>query len=200
MSIIVAVRRSNRIVMAADSLTCFGESDQIPEANCRTKKILRIADSLIGGTGWAVYDNMLLDYAKQCSEVSLHGPNEIFTFFMSFWRALHDQYSLVNDQAASKDTPFGDLDSTFLIANTAGLFRVSADMGVCEFNRYAAIGSGSPYATGVLEYLDHQDVPDATMARTACEVAIALDLYCGESIDVEVVVDVVPVGYTESQP
>ena len=52
------------------------------------------------------------------------GSLKIFTFFLDFWRALHDQYTFVNDQAATNATPFGDLDSTFLIANAGGIFNI----------------------------------------------------------------------------
>ena len=34
MSIVVAVRKNNSIVMAADTLTCFSDDERVPAENC----------------------------------------------------------------------------------------------------------------------------------------------------------------------
>ena len=62
MSVIVAIRKEHRVVMAADTLTSFGDSEAMPQENARTSKVGRIGDSLIGGAGWAVYDDILNDF------------------------------------------------------------------------------------------------------------------------------------------
>jgi ATP-dependent protease HslVU (ClpYQ) peptidase subunit len=184
MSVIVAIRKDNRIVMAADTLTTFGDSEQMPQENARTAKVGRIGDSLIGGAGWAVYDDILNDFLSTRPTPDLSSSRNIFTFFLDFWRALHEHYTFVNDQAASTNTPFGDLDSTFLIANTGGIFTVASDLGVTPLNKYYAIGSGGEYAIGVLYTLYDRTEDIASIATDAVNAAIAMNFQCGGTVDV----------------
>ena len=53
MSIIVAVTKNNKTVMAADTLTSFGDAQRVSGDNCPTEKIRRLGAVLLGGTGWA---------------------------------------------------------------------------------------------------------------------------------------------------
>ena len=184
MSIIVAIRKNNQVVMAADTLTSFGDSEHMPQENARTSKVGRIGDSLIGGAGWAVYDDILNDFLSTRPTPDLSSSRKIFSFFLDFWRALHDHYTFVNDQAASANTPFGDLDSTFLIANAGGIFTVASDLGVTPLNQYYAIGSGGEYAIGVI-YTLYDRVDDiAEIASDAVNAAITMNLQCGGTVDV----------------
>jgi ATP-dependent protease HslVU (ClpYQ) peptidase subunit len=184
MSVIVAIRKNNRVVMAADTLTSFGDSERMPQENARTPKVRRIGDSLIGGAGWAVYDDILNDFLSTRPTPDLTSSRKIFTFFLDFWKALHDHYTFINDNAANASTPFGDLDSTFLIANAGGIFTVASDLGVTPLNQYYAIGSGGEYAIGVLYSLYNKTDDIATLANDAVSAAIAMNLQCGGTVDV----------------
>jgi len=187
MSIVVVVQKNDRIVIAADSLATFGDTEQIPAANAVTPKIMTVGDAVIGGSGWALYDNIMRDFLHDHPAPALNTEREIFTFFLKLWRALHDRYSMVNDQPQHKDTPFGDLDSSFLIASPGGIFHVASDMGTTRFNRFYAVGSASCYALGAMHILyDALEDADA-IARQAVETAIAYDVYCGSNVDVVVV-------------
>jgi ATP-dependent protease HslVU (ClpYQ) peptidase subunit len=184
MSVIVAIRKGNQVAMAADTLTSFGDSEHMPQDNARTAKVGRIGDSLIGGAGWAVYDDILNDFLATRPTPDLSSSRNIFTFFLDFWRALHDHYTFVNDQAATTNTPFGDLDSTFLIANAGGIFTVASDLGVTPLNQYYAIGSGGEYAIGVLYTLYNRTDDITSIATDAVNAAIAMNLQCGGTVDV----------------
>ena len=67
--------------MAADTLTTFGDSEVMPQENARTPKVGRIGDSLIGGAGWAVYDDILNDYLSTRPTPDLTSAKKIFSFF-----------------------------------------------------------------------------------------------------------------------
>ena len=99
-------------------------------------------------------------------------------------QALHKRYPFVNDQAQSRDSPFGDLDSSFLIANAAGIFKVSHDMDVCSFQQYYAIGTGADYALGAFLNLYDTDLETEVVARRAVETAVQFDVHCGGDLDV----------------
>ncbi len=187
MSIIAAVRKNDQIILAADSLACFGDSHRVPQSNAVTPKIRRIGESVVGSAGWGVYDRILDAHLSDRPAPSLSTEGEIFAFFVDLWRAMHDKYTLVNDQAASKDSPFGDLDSSFLIGNRGGIFKVSPDMDVSRFDQYYAIGSGAEYALGALYNLYEWEENTELIVRGAVETAIAFDVYCGGEIKVSTV-------------
>ena len=103
---------------------------------------------------------------------------------MDFWRALRERYTLVNEQAANRDAPFGDLDSSFLIANRGGIFKISSDMGITRFNHYYAIGSGAEFALGALHVLRSQPGSLENLVRQAVETAMTFDLNSGGTCDI----------------
>ena len=183
MSIIIAIHRNNTVTMGADTLTCFGDGEQASPANCRTRKMFPLGDAYVGGTGWAVYDDIIDHWLQDRDVPALDSKTSVFAFFLELWRGMREGYPFVNDQANSKDTPFTDLDSSFLVASPGGIFKVSSDLGVTAFNQYAAIGSGSEYALGAIEALWHRQDDDESLVREAIEAACRLDVHCGGQIE-----------------
>lgn len=181
MSIAVAVRKGRRIVMAADSLTTFGGHRQI-NRNAVTTKIRRVGSALISCAGWALYDNILDDFLSTKRLPALTDRQSIFRFFLKLWTALEDKYLLVNQQCSEKDSPFGDLDATFLVASKKGIFKVSSDASVSEFQEYAAIGSGGDYAYGAMHCLYDSERNPRKIAERAVEAGIEFDAYCGGTV------------------
>lgn len=184
MSIIVAVQKNSSIVMAADTLTCFSDDEAVPADNSRSTKIMRIGDSLFGGAGWGIYDDIFNDYLSDREAPAFENERSVFGFFLELWKSLHERYPFVNDQASSKDSPFGDLDSSFLVANKTGIYRVAQDMSVTRFQQYQAIGSGAPYAMGAMHAV-YQSHPTATeIAKQGVHAAMAFNVFCAGEVDV----------------
>ena len=168
MSIAVAVSKHGKIVVAADTQSNFGDR-KVLRANHRSAKIMKVGASYLALTGWGIYENILADYLSKAGAPRLRNETEVFTFFVRFWRQLHKKYSFVNDQADADDkTPFADLDASFLVVNRSGIFHVSGNMSVTQFNEYYAIGSGGSYALGALHALYNQDLEAEEIARGAC--------------------------------
>lgn len=190
MSIIVAVRKSGRTVVAADSLNVFGQ-ERIPTDNARATKVRRVGGALLGLTGWSVYANILDDLLTGRETPPLGDEREIFAFFLVLWSELKERYPFVNDQAHNKDSPFCDLDASFLVVNERGIYKVSPDASVCCFDKYYAIGSGGVYALGALHQIYDAVADPAELARRGVETAIEFDIYCGGPIDV-VEIEAVP--------
>jgi len=179
MSIAVAVRKQDQIVLATDTVTSFG-SLQLDTDNHAASKVITVGSVHIAGTGWSKYDNILRDYIERSrKKIELTDEAGIFRFFHRLWSDLHEYYSFVNDQVEEKDTPFGDLDSSFLILAPTGIFYVASDMSVTELKRYFAIGSGQDYALGACHTLIDSDLDAAQIAGKAVEAACAFDVYCG---------------------
>jgi len=179
MSIAVAVRKDAQIVLATDSVTSFG-SLQLDTSNHSAPKVISVSDVYIAGTGWSKYDNILRDYIDRSrKKIELTHEAGIFRFFHRLWSDLHEYYSFVNDQVEDKETPFGDLDASFLIVAPTGIFYVSSDMSVTELKRFFAIGSGQDYALGACHTLIDTDLSAADIAIKSVNAACAFDVYCG---------------------
>lgn len=186
MSIAVAVQKKNQIVLATDSQSSFG-SCRVLSDNLKSMKIKKVGSSFIAAAGWGLYDDILEDFFNRKKRYSLRNRNQIFKVFMQFWKELHDKYPLVNEQCGDKDSPFGDLDASFLIVNSAGIFHVASDMSTSHFEKFFAIGSGADYALGVLYALYDDKIDAATMARRAVDAAIFFNVYCGGAIKVQTI-------------
>src|SRR5690349_7058371 len=117
MSIAVAVRSRGQIVIACDTKRTFG-SGQLTEQNLTDVKVRRVGAAFLATTGWGLYSNILDDYLAARRNARLVDQRSIFAFFRTFWKDLHERYSFVNDQRPDDESPFGDLDASFLIASS----------------------------------------------------------------------------------
>jgi len=182
MSIVVAVKKAGRTVMAADTQSTFG-AETLPPDNLITSKMRRVGGSVLGRSGWGVYDNILADLLERGEEPVLDDAERIFRFFTDLWKVLHQRYAFVNPQANRKEGPFGDLGGSFLIANANGIFYVAPNLGVTRFEKYYAIGAGADYSLGALYHLHEGESDAEQVARAAVETAIAFSARCGGKVE-----------------
>ena len=183
MSIAVAVKKGDEIVIASDTQDNFG-SNRVSFDNYNSKKIIQAGNSYIATTGWGIYEDILHDYLAIKAPVVLESKPQIFSFFMDFWKELHERYSFVSDQTEDdEESPFGDLDSAFLIVNAHGIFYVSSNMNVTKFEKYFAIGSGAEFSLGTVYALYDLDYTAEAIAQKAVESAMTFNIHCGGSID-----------------
>jgi ATP-dependent HslUV protease subunit HslV len=184
MSIALAIEKNGELIVAADTLTSFGHT-KVPPGLHAAEKVRRVGASLLATTGWGVYENILDDVLARRKNIRLGSRGQIFEFFLRLWSDLHKKYSFVNDQIDEKEAgPFGNLDSTFLIAGRAGIFYVGPDMSVTRVKHYFAIGSGAQFALGALNALHDSKLDAEAIARRAIEAAIAFDTYCGGEVQI----------------
>lgn len=184
MSVAVAVQKGDEVVLACDSQTSFG-AERVPPENRVEVKYMKVGNAYVASTGWTLYTNILRDVLKRRRNAPrLDGEDAIFRFFNELWRQLHERYSFVNDQADDADgSPFGNLDSSFIVVSPQGLFSVSTDLSVARFDRYFAIGSGAPVALGALHALYAGSSAAGHIAEAAVAAAIAHDIYCGPPVN-----------------
>ena len=187
MSIAVAVRKDARIVLATDSQTNLG-SERVPAVNLSGPKFMQIGEAYLAATGWTLYSNILADMlARRRATPRLDGESNIFRFFTRTWVELHERYNFVKDQADDADSPFGSLDSTFLVVCAQGIFGVASDLSVLRYERYFAIGSGASIALGAVHALYESECDAEAVARAAAVAAIDHDIYCGHPVHVATV-------------
>ena len=184
MSTTVAVQKDGRIVIAWDTMSSCGSTRCVNAIG--PSKVLRFGASLIGVAGFMVYRNLLDHYlaSKKKSPV-LKDERSILDFFVEFWRELHSQYHLVDDQSDSEaPSPFADLGAEFLIVNRYGIFRVKEILSVSRFERFCAIGSGAPHAEGALQVLYEDGRSAKDVAEAAVRVALEFDAASGGAVEV----------------
>jgi hypothetical protein len=170
--------------VAADTQENFGDR-KLAHVDHRITKVIKVGAAHLATTGWGLYDNILEDYLGRAGTPRLGTRRDVFSFFLRFWKELRRRYSLVNEQAHQEDpSPFADLDSSFLVASPGGIFYVSGNLSVSEFERYYAVGSGSSYALGAMHVLYDTDLDAEDLARNGCAAAMTFDLYCGGEIEV----------------
>jgi ATP-dependent HslUV protease, peptidase subunit HslV len=185
MSIAVAVQKQGRIALATDSQTNLG-GERVPPENRTDPKYLRIGDAYLAATGWTLYTNILEDVLKRRrAQPRLDSEMRIFVFFNELWRVLHERYNFVRDQGGEDGdrSPFGSLDSSFLVACPTGLYSVSSDLSVTRYERYFAIGSGAPVALGAVHAIYEGDLSASAIAERAVGAAMSHDIYCGPPVN-----------------
>jgi ATP-dependent protease HslVU (ClpYQ) peptidase subunit len=184
MSIALAIEKNGELILAADTLTSFGHT-KVPPVLHAAEKVRRVGASFLATTGWGLYENILDDVIARRKNIRLGSSEQVFDFFLRLWGDLHKKYSFVNDQIDEKEAgPFGNLDSTFIVAGRAGIFYVGPDMSVTKVKHYFAIGSGAPFALGALHALRDSKLDAEEIARRAVESAIAFDTYCGGEVQI----------------
>ena len=185
MSIIVAVSKANRIVIAADTMHFYGSRREHADNLANRPKVRKVGRSYIGSVGWSAYDNIMTHYfASAKRPPSLLNETAIFNCFLKMWRTLKDRYQVVNDQPQSDDpSPFANLDSEFVVVNRNGIFQVDSDLTVTRFEKYLAVGSGDKYAYGALHTSYNRMRTARQIAMQAVEAAIHFDTNCGGDIE-----------------
>ncbi len=184
MSIIVAVTKRGRTVVAADTLYLTGPHKDYARDLVGRSKVTRVGASLIGMTGWSVYQNIFDHYFSRLRRVpSLKDETSIFEFFLQFWKSLRDRYPFIKEQREGADSPFSDLDSSFIVANKHGVFDVHGNLTVWKHKEFCAIGSGSPYACGAAHALNEQLGSAKEIATLSVEAAIRFDDGCGGPVE-----------------
>ncbi len=187
MSIIVAVKKGDSTVVAADSMHSTGSRREHSDNLASGAKLRRIGRSCLGGVGWSVYDNIIDHYVSKLKRIPrLHNEAAVFDFVLKMWKAMRDKYQLVNDQPhRSEDrTPFADLDSEFVLVNSSGIFMISSDLSVTRYEKYVVIGSGEKYSYGCLHALYDTRRTAEEIARRSVEAAIYFEQTCGGPVEI----------------
>jgi hypothetical protein len=108
---------------------------------------------------------MLNAHLERHPPPALYTESDVFAFFIRFWRAIRKDYTFLQ-RGAPTEHPFADLESTFLLANRGGIFRVQSDLDVTEFKQYSAVGTGAKYALGAMRVL-YDQLDDSDRDRAA---------------------------------
>ncbi len=179
MSSIVVVKKSGKAVIAADSLTTFGQTKFGKKYQRNSEKIHKFESSYIGIVGDAahsnVFENIVEKYAK---DLSFNSRKHIFETYLYLHQLLKDKFHL--NPNVDEDVAYQSSQIDALIANQHGIFGMFEFREVHEFEKFWAIGSGKAYALGAMYAAYDQAEDPEEIARigvmASCEFDNACDL------------------------
>ncbi len=172
MSTIVVVRKSGKVVIAAETMSSFGDTKVIAKYLRGRSKIHKCGSSYIGVLGSAAHNNVLASLIRKYQRrLSFNGVENIFETCLKLHPILKNEYFLNVVEGDNDDYESSQMES--LIANPMGIFAVYSWREVFEHERFWALGSGTSYALGAMHAaydLVEQPEEIATMGITAaCE-------------------------------
>jgi ATP-dependent HslUV protease subunit HslV len=190
-STVVVVKKNGTVAIAADTLTTYGSRKVSLTHTKQSGKILRVGESYIGMTGWAVSQQVAEHAFRSAGEPpALANTTQIFDVFLALHARMKQEYFLtprVSDSAAFESSHL-----YALIANAHGIFGVYALRDVFEYERFWASGSGGDYALGAMHALYDTAADAVTIAEAGVRAGIEFDDATGAPIESYVIQLAVP--------
>ena len=149
MSTIVVVKKNGKAVIAADSLTTFGDLRMgVPYDAC-SDKIQQYDEGYFGIVGSAAHA-LVMESVLKDKKIKIDFSNRmaVFETFRKLHPVLKDKYFLKTKD--EDDDPYEATHIDALICNPNGIFGIYSLREVSEYTRFWAIGSGSEYALGAM--------------------------------------------------
>lgn len=182
MSTIIAVKKNQRVCLAADSLTTFGDSRQTASMDADSDKIFQYGENYIGIVGSAAHQMVVQSALEKIKKADFSSRLAIFKTFNRLHEVLKDKYFL--NPKDEDDDPYESSHIDALIVNPHGIFGIYALREVFEYKSYWAIGSGSEFALGAAFAAYDTDADCESIAKIAIaagaefNVSTALPLTC----------------------
>lgn len=173
MTTLVAVRKHDEIVIAADSLTTFGDLKLAASFDKRPEKIVRYRDTFLGLCGSAAHQLVFESLLRSREDLDFSGRVEIFDTLRKLHPVLKDQHFL--NPKEEEDDPYESTQITALVANGHGIFGVFSMREVFEYTQFWAVGSGREFALGAMNALYSRLKTAEAIARAGIEAGATFD-------------------------
>jgi ATP-dependent HslUV protease, peptidase subunit HslV len=174
MSTIVVVKKNDRITIAADQMSTYGDRKVLPRYMNNRSKIHKCGNSYIGVLGSAAHNNVMASIIERYSRLlSLRNMNEIFETYRKLHPILKEEYYLNVSEGDNDEYESSQIDG--LIANPYGIFGVFSWREVFEYERFWSIGSGSEYALGAMYAAYDINHDSEAIARLGIEASCEFD-------------------------
>ncbi|MBI2313685.1 MAG: MFS transporter [Betaproteobacteria bacterium] len=173
MTTIAIVKKNGFAVIAADSLTTFGNTRLTPQNDASHDKILKCGDSHIGICGSAAHHLVLESVLTKTPDLKLNSKAEIFETFRRLHPVLKDEHFL--NPKEDDDDPYESSQITALIANPTGIYAIYSMREVFEYTKFWAIGSGHEFALGAMHQAYQRFDNPVDIARAGIEAGAEFD-------------------------
>ena len=163
MSTIVVVKKNGETAIAADTLTSCSSIKVSATYKTHRQKILKFGETYLGFVGWAVNQDVFASVMeKHPGDLHFACARHIFETVLKIHPVLKEKFYL----RESEEDTYESSGMNILIANPYGIFEVSQDRKVTEYEYFWANGSGTEYALGAM-FQAYDNV------RSARDVAVA---------------------------
>src|SRR4051794_40917667 len=173
MTTLVAVRKNDEIVIAADSLTTFGDTRLPADFDSSFDKIVRHKGTYVGLCGSAAHQLVFQSLLAKHDDLDFSGKSAIFETFRKLHPILKEQHFL--NPKEEEDDPYESTQITALIANANGIFGVFSMREVFEYTQFWAAGSGREFALGAMHARYTQTKTAEAVARIGIEAGAKFD-------------------------
>ena len=181
MTILVAVKKNDRVYLGADRITTFGNEYSTDLVN--GSKIIKLKHAYLATSGYTLLDNVIEHlYAvnHKMMDNTFRNRAEVFSFFLELFGELKKNYTLVD---VGKDT-YATMYNVFLLVTPTSIYGISNNLAVHEYERFAAKGAGADYAQGCLYGVFDLMEDGFEITRLALEAACHFSIYCKEPLDI----------------
>ncbi len=185
MSTIVAVQKNNKICIAADTLTTFGDVRQSHAYDLTSEKILKHDSSYIGIVGSAAHHLVMKHvFNHEATDFCFDSSIDIYQSFLHLHPILKEQYFL--NAKDEDDDAYESSRIDALIINPHGIFGIYSLREVFQYRHFWAIGAGAEVALGALYAMYKLESDAEIIASCAIEAsaefhtssALPLTKYC----------------------
>ncbi len=177
MTTLVAVRKNSEIVIAADSLTTFGDTRLPADYDQSPEKIVQHKGTYVGLCGSAAHQLVFQSLLAKHSDLDFSDKAAIFETFRKLHPILKEQHFL--NPKEEEDDPYESTQITALVANTHGIFGVYSMREVFEYTKFWAIGSGREFALGAMHSQFGRLRSAAAVAKAGIEAGATFDRNSG---------------------
>jgi ATP-dependent protease HslVU (ClpYQ) peptidase subunit len=181
MTILVAVKKHNRIFLGVDSFIANGNT-VMPDIT-HPWKAIKLKHAYLATSGWSLLEN-IIEHLKvsnhKMMENTFSSRTDVFSFFLELYAELKKNYTLVN----FGDENYAQIYNNFVVATSKNIYAVTSNLSVTEHEHYVAKGAGTDFALGSL-YATYDTVNNGTaIVRLALKAACRFNAYCSEPIQI----------------
>lgn len=173
MTTLVAVRKHDEIVIAADSLTTFGDLKLAAPFDRSPEKIVRYRDTYLGLCGSAAHQLVFESLLKQHPDCDFGSRLAIFESMRRLHPILKEQHYL--NPKEEEDDPYESTQITALVVNATGIYGVYSMREVFEYSQFWAVGSGKEVALGAMYALYPRLRTAEAIAKAGIEAGATFD-------------------------
>ena len=173
MTTLVVVRKGNQAVIAADSLTTFGDTRLSAQFDKSPEKILHHRDTYLGFCGSAAHQLVFESLLRRHEDLDFSSRFAIFETFRKLHPLLKEQHFL--NPKEEDDDPYESTQITALVANVHGIFGIYSMREVFEYTRFWAAGSGREFALGAMQSMYDRLDSAQDIAKLGVEIGSTFD-------------------------
>lgn len=184
MTTIIAVKKDRTAVIAADTLTIWGNTKESAEHLVNNSKIVKAGETYLGFAGSSAVPLVVRHWLAGLKKPpEMNSVDMIFNTWLDLHSQLKDRY-FIREFDDERD-PFESSRLSLLALNRNGIFSVTTLRAVSEYKKFTALGSGCDYALGALHAVyNDPDLSARQIAEIGMNAAIEFDDGSGAPIEI----------------